>query len=276
MAEVGILFSYDQEWALQIQPHHPELNYINHLKGYHKAFHNKNIPVDLLSDQDDFSRYKVLVAPLLYLMTPELAKKLESYVKNGGHLILTMRTGVKDWNNKVESRTLPGLLSDVLGIQIFDYDCLRDIKQSVKWKSDENVLLEEVKKWCDIITLDGAESLALYNQDFYENTPAITKNKFKNGLAYYVGTELQSEMMSQLVDHIVEHSQVKALLETPHDVEVTIRQKNNTKYLFVLNHNAESKTVEIPCNWKHIAGDNTFSESAFCLPAYGTAVFIEE
>ena len=59
--------------------------------------------MDFVSDQSDFSRYKLLIAPLQYLMDPALEEK-KSYVKAGGHLLLTMRTGVKDRSNILHER----------------------------------------------------------------------------------------------------------------------------------------------------------------------------
>ena len=100
---------------MQIQPHNPELTYIGQVMRYYKGFYKKNIPVDFLSDQGDFSRYKLLIAPLQYLMDPVLEKKYADYVRAGGHLLLTMRTGVKDRNNICMSdRELPGALSEVV------------------------------------------------------------------------------------------------------------------------------------------------------------------
>ncbi|MBW7462201.1 beta-galactosidase trimerization domain-containing protein, partial [Paenibacillus sepulcri] len=105
-SEVGIVFSYDQEWAMQIQPHHPDLHYVKHLYSYYQAFFDKNVPVNLVSDKADFSAYKVLIAPLMFLSNPGLSCKLREYAAAGGHLVLDIRAGVKDWDNAVHAATL--------------------------------------------------------------------------------------------------------------------------------------------------------------------------
>ncbi len=272
-AEVGILFSYDQQWALQIQPHHPELDYVKHLQGYYKALFDANIPVDMVSEQEDFSRYKVLVAPLLFLMTPELSKKLESYVAGGGHLVLTMRTGVKDWNNAVQPWTLPGDLSSVLGIEIHDYDCLREVEQSVRWiKAGAETPVEAAAKWCDIITLSGAEAWAVYGQDYYRDTPAITRHGYEQGAAYYVGTELDELLMETFIRQVAAEADVKPLAAAPEGVEISVRKGAEADYLFVMNHQPDLAEISIPDGWSYLTGDGEAGNKLY-LPGYGAAIY---
>ena len=65
MNQAGILFSYEQEWALEIQPHHPELRYVFHLMSYYSALYRRNIPVDFVHEHQSWDAYGVLIAPLL-------------------------------------------------------------------------------------------------------------------------------------------------------------------------------------------------------------------
>ena len=123
--EVAIVHSFRQNYAFQIQPHHPKLTYVKELYKYYRAFYEKKIPVDFVQDTDDLSEYKLVVAPLQYLMTPQLEQRYFDYVENGGHLVLTMRTGVKDATNLcMTDRELPGRLGELCGITIPEYDCL--------------------------------------------------------------------------------------------------------------------------------------------------------
>ena len=312
-ADVGLLFSYDQDWALQIQPHHPQLNYIQHLHTYYKAFYDANVPVDLVSENDDYTRYKVLVAPLQFLTHPDLDRKLHDYVASGGHLVLDMRSGVKNWDNAILARTLPGPFSDLLGVEIEDYDCLREFGQSLRWLADapsatssedpaaassdapavagkgETPLPgeEDAHLWCDILTLKGAESLAEYTRDYYAHTPAITRHAWQKGLAYYVGTQLGPEMMRRLVKAVLDRADVSSLAPSPDGVEITRRCGTDGDTLFVINHNARTVTMAIPPEWQLLAGsadlqDGTLDlrqetielrQDTFSLPAYAVALF---
>jgi beta-galactosidase len=275
-SETAILYSYDQNWAFQIQPHHPELSYIKHVQAYYKAFYDVNVPVDFVAQHQDFSKYKLLIAPLLYLATPELVKKLEEYVRDGGKLVLTMRTGVKDWNNSVIPKTLPGDLSELTGISIEDYDCLRELSQSIAWTEEQCKESGEVYKWCDIITLGGARALAVYEQEFYKGAPAVTCNEYGDGLTYYVGTELGESMMKRLVSHLLYQSEVSSIIKSPEGVEVCRRRVRDKDYLFVLNHSSVEKQVVLPQSWSVIVGKEYISGDILQLPPYETALFISD
>jgi beta-galactosidase len=272
-AEVGIMFSYDQEWALEIQPHHPELNYIQHLRGYYKAFFDENVPVDIVSDKEDYSRYKVLVAPLLFLTNPDLCQNLYDYVASGGHLVLTMRTGVKDWNNAVIPKTLPGDFGKLLGIAIEDYDCLRQYGQGVRWIAKSETIEETASRWCDIMSLNGAEVLAQYSQQFYADTPAITRNTYKNGQTYYVGTELGPNIMRVFVRELLRQAGISGIINSSEGVEITRRKGCNGNYIFVINHNSEESELEIPVHWRALVGIEKLHGNILKLLPYGISLF---
>lgn len=273
-SEAAIIYSYDQNWAFEIQPHHPDLDYIKFVQTYYKAFYDANIPVDFVSQDEDFSRYKLLVAPLLFLVTPELVKKLEAYVANGGRVILTMRTAVKDWNNKVIPKTLPGDLSAVTGIRVDDYDCLREVSQAVRWNAGgEDGITEAVCKWCDIITLQDAEAMAVYQNEFYKGTPAVTRNSYGKGVAYYAGTELGSEILKRFIGFVAKEAGIAPVLITPEGVEASRRRTADTDYVFVLNHRGDAADIAIPADWTAITGSERVNNGMFHLGAYETTVF---
>lgn len=271
-AEVGIVYSYMQNYALQIQPQHPDLNYVEQIMKYYAGFHRRNVPLDFVSDADDFSRYTLLIAPLQFLMTPYLARKYTAYVENGGNLVLTMRTGVKDENNLCYTQApLPGLLGDLLGIEIYDYDCLRDTEVGIRWGRETYT----AQKWCDLIQIIDAEAVAHYAAGFYAGVPAVTVAR-KNGSAWYVGCEPDDDLIDKLTDVWLRESNIHPLLETPFGVEVVRRRTKDSDYLFVLNHTDSPQKITIPPSWKACvqgSGRNTlepYSVSVFtCAPVKG-------
>ena len=245
-ASVGIVFSYDQAYAFEIQPHHPDLTYTGHIMAYYRALFNRNIPVDFVNDAEDFSQYDLLIAPLQYLMSSQLEKKYKDYVQNGGTLVLTMRTGVKNSSNLCMSHApLPGNLRDFVGLEIHEYDCLRDASALALWDGETY----KCEKWCDIVKLTTARALAVYDTEFYAGSPAITVNRFGNGKAYYVGTEPGFDMAAKLVDEFIRSVQLQPLGETPNGVEISHRSATDKDYFFVINHTGEIKTIEIPSGW---------------------------
>lgn len=265
-SEAAILYDYNQNWAIEIQPQHPDLDYVTQVQAYHKAFYDRNIPVNFISKDEDFSSYKLIVAPLLYLMTPELEKKLTAYVENGGHLVLTMRTGVKDDNNLcMTALSLPGALGQLLGIEIQDYDCLRQVDMTVQMADGRTY---PCSKWADIITLSGAEALGRYGMDYYQGEAAITMNAYGKGLAYYVGTEPEAELMSAMMQQVLDSAGLSQPFSAT-GVETVSRHTEKGSFIFLLNHEDKPASVQVAPEWKPLVSD---IENGM-LPAYGIAIF---
>lgn len=264
VCQAAILFSYDQEYALSIQPHHPELRYVDHLMTYYTALYRRNIPVDFVHDGQPLDGYSVLIAPLLFLMTPALAQKLRAYVQNGGTLVLTMRSGVKDEHNLCFAQgALPCLLDDLCGLRVEDYDCLRDMDGLVEWDGETYA----VEKWSDLLTLTTAEPLAVYAREFYAGTPAVTRNAYGAGKVYYVGTQMGEALSARFARELEQTAGLEPLLETPLGVEAAQRVAQGVRYLFLLNHTAHTQPVGVPDGWQPYGG------AGGDLPPYGAQVF---
>ncbi len=242
-AEVAILRSYDQERAIDIQPHHPEHRYIQHLMAYYKALHRANIPVDFVGEQHDLAPYKLLIAPLQFLMTADWAAKLRAYVEQGGRLVLTWRSGVRDATNLSHTdMPIPALLDGLSGVTLQEYDCLRDTAGLVRWDGAEY----PCRHWCDVLTATTAVPVAEYAHEFYAGTPAITRNAVGRGEAWYVGTTPDAALADKLVSELCAAAKVTPLMMTPHGVEAVRRVKDARTYLFLLNHNEEPCAAKVP------------------------------
>lgn len=257
----AMLFSYDQEYAMQIQPHHPDLDYVGNVVSIYKGFFSHHTGMDFISDETDYKDYKILAAPLQYLMTGERLCKMEEFVKNGGILLLNMRAGVKDENNIAMShRRLPGDLADLAGLEVPEYDCLRGFTVPIKWQDGET---GTARKWCDIPELRGAEAIAAYDGEFYAGSPAIAKNRYGKGWVYYLATEPDDATMARLAGEILaEAGIVDDFAALPAGVEVAFRGD----YAFLMNHDATEKHLDLPKGWEAILGE---TES---IPGYGVIV----
>ena len=250
--EVAIVHSFRQNYAFQIQPHHPKLTYVKELYKYYRAFFEKKIPVDFVQDTDDLSEYKLVIAPLQFLMTPQLEQRYFDYVENGGHLVLTMRTGVKDATNLcMTDRELPGRLGELCGITVPEYDCLLETTGGVLYGKKEYV----VKKWCDIIELEGAKTLAEYSTGFYRQSPAITENTYGNGIAWYVGTEPGEELMEDLLAYFERRSDVGTLGTAADGVEMMTRETPDQVWLFVINHTNDEQVYHLHEWYEMVEGE---------------------
>lgn len=84
-AEVGVLFDWDNYWALEYTSGPSvDLKYCAQIHQYYRYFYEKHIPVDMIPVDADFSRYKAIVAPVLYMVKESVAEALEAFVEAGG------------------------------------------------------------------------------------------------------------------------------------------------------------------------------------------------
>ncbi len=240
--QAAIVYSVRQNYAFQIQPQHPELNYTEHLQRYYKALFDRKIPVDFVREDEDLSSYRLVIAPLQYLMTPELEQHYADYAAAGGHLLLDMRCGVKDEHNIcMTDEELPGRLGEICGIEIPEYDCLYRKDCTVRFAGKDY----PVFKWADIITAKGAESIAEYSSCFYRGTPAVTENRWQNGTVWYVGTEPGAEFMDAWMEYVVEKSGVQSLGTAEEGVDLMTREDACRVWLFAVNATGEEKTYHL-------------------------------
>jgi beta-galactosidase len=249
-ARVAMVLSYDARFALQIQPHNPGFDYAQQFHGLYRALHARNLAVDVVAPDADLSRYDLVVAPSLYVLTPEVAEHLERFVDAGGTLLVTPRTGVKDEANAVVELPLPGSLARLCGVVVEDYDSLPAGRSNpLEYPGVEGAA---GRAWCDILTPRGAEVVARYGEDHYAGAAAITLNAVGRGQALYLGTLGNDALLAQLLE--------LAGLETgprrAAGVEVRERWLGDTALLFVLNHTESEQAVTLARGVHHdLLGD---------------------
>ncbi|MDO3410750.1 beta-galactosidase [Saccharibacillus sp. CPCC 101409] len=274
-ARVGILFDWENWWAIE-KSSGPTvaLNYVDQIHKYYKSLYERNIPVDLLSVDSDFSRYDIVIAPVLYMVKPGTAGKLESFVKSGGTFLTTFFSGIVNESDRVTTGGYPGELRDLLGIWVEEIDALfPDMRNKIVLKDAFGELKGEYEcgMLCDLLHTESAESLAEYGDDFYKGMPALTRNAFGEGRAYYVASDPEDAFVDALLKKLCEDKGIRPLLETPHGVEVTQRVKEGEEFLFVLNHNAEASSYETGGGFVDLLTGESLSGSA-SIPGRGVQI----
>ncbi|MNE34426.1 Beta-galactosidase BgaA [compost metagenome] len=153
---------------LDIQPQAEGMDYYENIKLYHRVLTKLGIGCDVIQAGEPLERYKLIIAPSLYLLSEELAAQLEAFAIKGGTLILTNRSGVKDTNNICVMQPLPGMLSRAAGVWVKEYDPVGGDVHTIK---DQEGHSFECSQWCDLLAPVTAEPIAWYNDDFYAGTP---------------------------------------------------------------------------------------------------------
>ncbi len=267
-ARIALLVSPASRWAFHIQPLTKNFDYNRQLERYYAAFRRRRANVDVVFPQQDFSRYKVLVAPSLFAASAGLARKLTRFVAAGGVLVLTYRSGVKDAHNVFTRRTLPGRFARLAGIAIHDYDPQTTQKQTILMAGARY----PAGVWFDILTPAGARVLATYGQNYYAGKPAATLNRFGRGAVIYVGTEPETDAFyDRLALLAAKQAGIGLGARLPAGVEEASRKKAGEKLLFLLNYTGRPQRVRITAAARNaLTGGREGPQIE--LPAYGVRV----
>lgn len=248
-AKVGILFDWNNWWALELASGpSKDMDYLKTVSLYYETLFRQNIGVDILPFDADLTGYELLLAPMLYMMKGDVAKRLQGFVERGGTLVTTVMSGLADENDRCVYGAYPGPLKEMLGIWVEETDALRPYEKNVmkitgKWKLPRDTY--ECGFLCDLIHPEsGAEVLACYGEDFYAGMPCVTRHDFGEGQAYYIGTRPQQAFLDDLMEKICAQAGISPLFPADAGVELTLRVSDKARIVFAINHNKEAAAID--------------------------------
>jgi beta-galactosidase len=236
-ARAAIVFDWDSWWASE-QDSHPtaHLRYHQEALDWYSAFRELGVRVDVVPADVELAAYDLVVAPILYVVPPQLAKELAAYVDSGGHLVTTYFSGIVDENDHAWLGGYPGALRDVFGIRVEEFAPLLP---------DETVELDNGATgalWTDKldVTDSAVEVLARYASGELAGRPAITRRVAGDGAATYVSTRLGADGVKPVLDAALAAAGIGPDLEGHGggDVELVIRATGTEEFWFLINRAA--------------------------------------
>lgn len=276
-ADVCLLFSHDNEWTLRL-PTQPNKHFRQreHMLLFYRALHDRNIAVDFARPGDDLSRYKLVIAPSLHQIAAGETDLLKLYVQNGGTLVGTFNTGLVDEHQMAPTTGFPLEMTDLFGLQVLEFDPIPPGESNhLNFKGDFHVShLHHAQLWCDIIEPRGCGVLATFSKDFYAGRPAVTVNTFGIGRAIYLATMCEPPFYLDLADWLRELLGLTPLLKVPSGVEVSLREKDDLRVYFLLNHQHSPIRLNFYKPMHDFLTGGTVSGS-YDLPPHGVLVLDE-
>lgn len=280
-AQAAVIYDWNNRWALEDAqgPRNKGLFYKETVEKSYRALRKLGLDVDVIDMNQSLEEYKLVAIPMMYLFKDGFADKVRNFVQQGGTVLMTYWSGIVDGTDRCFLGGTPHGLMDVFGLRSAEIDGLYDwdsnsavpsegqeiLKhtyvcknlcelvevagaKSVVGLGDELLEIEKAEKSCEDKT-DGkvAEVLAVYGSDFYAGTPALTRNVYGNGKAYYICADFEQGFYDELYASAAAEAGIAfaPIVQIPYGVEVTQRQSEDVNYLMIQNFGDEAAVIEL-------------------------------
>lgn len=232
------------------------------------ALYHLNIEYDMISSAErDFSSYGCLIVPALYSASEDLLTAISDYVKNGGHLITTFRSGFSDEQLKIYADTQPHILQECLGIHYDQYTypvdvsvTLPDFMAHPSCSGHENAASDagsscsdesctnssKCLHWMDLVTCDTATPLFFYDHPVWKKYAAATVNQFGKGSALYLSSMFDGALLEKVLVHYFASLSETLLAHPECHFPLIIREGVNDfgkRVRFYFNYSGEKQTA---------------------------------
>ncbi|WP_435065088.1 beta-galactosidase [Halobaculum sp. EA56] len=256
---VALLDAFEHDWALSAQPHAPEFDYWTHARTYYRALRARGVGVDVVPPEDDLGGYEAVVAPTLYLADGTLADQLASFVEDGGHLLVTLRSGVKTPANQLREELPPGPLTDLVGATVARHESLpAHVETTVTYRGDGF----EYRTFGEWLSPDAATVEGRHTAGVADGEPAIVSRDHGAGSVAYCGVWPETRLADALVTDLLDRAGVAY---TDERLPETLRFAERDGLTWVLNFGLEQATVTAP-------RDATWTIGGPDVPAAGVSV----
>ncbi|PTM59365.1 beta-galactosidase [Desmospora activa] len=250
-AKCALLFDWDSWWAIEMSDGPSRyINYQQTIIAYYQALYQQKIAVDIVSADDSFEGYDIVVAPLYHMVKSNAHQALASFVARGGTLVTTYLSGLVDENNQAVLMDYPGHLKKMLGIWVEETDSLEEKHYNSMVVNQGYPFFTQASYPCnllfDVIHPETAEVVAAYGSDYYQGTPVVTRNAYGKGEAWYIGSQADDKFLNDLFASICKHHQLHPLIAVSENVELASRKKGDWTYTFVLNHGNHREQMVMP------------------------------
>ena len=272
-AKAAVIFDWENMWALDDCQGYANAGkkYFETCYAYHRQFWQRGMDCDVISPSADLSKYKIVVAPMLYLADDGIIDNLDKFVSEGGTLYATYMLGTVDENDLCRLGGIPGgKLKHVFGLTAEEIDVLYPSEvQHVEFNGNTY----EIVDYAELLRMDTAKPLAIYADEWYAKMPCVTVNQYGKGKAIYQACRDRGDLATAIFDQVLTEIGLTSLLPDPlpHGVTAHSRTDGEHLYLFVENYSRENLAVALPQPMYNLVTGQT--EQIVALGNYGFGIY---
>jgi beta-galactosidase len=246
--KVAILFSNDSRHGMDYMMFSDHADYDSIMRQMYATLYHENIGVDFVfPESTGLAKYKVIVVPPLYVASDEVLNRLAEYVRGGGNLVMSFKSGFTNEYDTVRWSMAPGPLRQAAGFRYQEFSSLRTplaLKDDPFKAGEDN----KVSEWAEMLIPESAQALAYYDHPFFGKYPAITRNKFGSGTLTYEGTVLSDRLQEKVLLDVLHAA---ALTGPDQQLPAAVHAKHGTNrdghtVHYYLNYSSNPQTFQYP------------------------------
>jgi beta-galactosidase len=269
-SQVAILQDYESRWSIKWQRHNSAFGPEDALISYYAPLRALARSIDIVADTAPLSRYKLVVAPALNVLTPNAAKNLEAYVRGGGHLVLTQRSAMKDEDNSMFPQRQPGPLAEMLGARVEQWYALdKPVPIDGEWGAGDDRI------WAEQLSVSSPETKTLMrygkSNGWLDDQPAVVTRSVGQGSITYIGAGLDGKTMKAAAKWMMREAGLDPVMgDLPDDIDLAIRTGNGKRVFIFTNYAVSPRTIALPSPMEDVLLGGRVS--SVTLPQYGVSV----
>ncbi|HMB00529.1 MAG TPA: beta-galactosidase [Spirochaetota bacterium] len=277
-AETAVIVDWENWWAIDdcLALVRNRKNYLETCHQHYQALWQQGLTVDVINMDQALDSYRLVCAPMLYMLKPGAAERIIQFVHNGGTFITTYWSGMVNENDLCFTGGFPGPLAGTLGIRVEETESLlTDERKKIRLRKNKLGLKGETsaRDIVSLINLQGAESLALFKDDFFRGRTALSLNQYGRGKACYLAFRPADGFLDNFYKKIRKNCGLKKNLnlKLPAGVNIQKRIKGGHPFYFILNFNNYPVKLKLKASYLDLLSGKSL-KGKLSLGNYGAAV----
>lgn len=243
-SKAAIIRDFNSDWVFDTgYTFNPDLKYRRAVFEYYKALRENGVMTDVISPENNFDSYDLIVVPYQVFISTELILRLRNAAERGATIVVSCMSGLRDNQlHKTTSIILPEL-QQLAGLTINGQEALFSLKAS---KINFENKSYTCGLWFDNISLTTARSIANFAGNYFKDSVAIAKNKIGKGIVYYIGTVPEQAVLNQIMGMAIKDSSIKPLALCQNslvDISEMVSLDKKRKFIYIINFSNETQKV---------------------------------
>ena len=275
--DVAVLVSNEALTALKwfgieaVSGDNGKIMYNDVVRWVYDTLYKMNVECDFLfPESENMADYKMIVVPALYAAPDELLKRLDRYVREGGTLVTTFKTGFANENVKVSHEVQPHILRACMGYRYdqFTFPVDTGLQGEIAAKDGS----DEAKVFMELLIPEGAQVLASYDHYNWNRYAAVTRNHCEKGYAYHIGCMTDESFLKKVFLRALGDAGITR--ETECEFPLIVRKSVNDlgkTVRFYFNYSGQEQTEVPVCAEGRdlLSADEIRKEERITIPAWG-------